>query len=89
MHVTYATQRHQQIMTSLMMSFVSHFDVECIFLSVSPDDYRSCRSIQVFCHKYSFVSFYIIVIWLEAWLTNGLTVNLHKKYKIKRKFTFF
>ena len=28
MHVTYATQRHQQIMASLMMSLVSHFDAE-------------------------------------------------------------
>ena len=28
MHVTYATQRHQQIMTSLMTSLVSHFDAE-------------------------------------------------------------
>ena len=28
MHVTYATQRHQQIMTSSMTSFVSHFDAE-------------------------------------------------------------
>ena len=26
MHVTYATQRHQQIMTSLMTSLVSHYD---------------------------------------------------------------
>ena len=59
------------------------------FLSVSSDDYRSCRLIQVFCHKYSVVFFYIIVIRLEAWLTNWLTVNLLKKYKIKRKFTFF
>ena len=39
---------------------------------------------QVFCHKYSFVFFYIIVIRLEAGLTNS-----SKKYKIKRKFTFF
>ena len=45
--------------------------------------------IQVFCHKYSFVFFDIIVIRLEAWLTNWLTVNLLKKYKIKSKFTFF
>ena len=30
MHVTYATQRHQQIMTSLMTSLVSHFDAEYI-----------------------------------------------------------
>ena len=37
------------------------------FLSVIPDDYRSCRLIQVFCHKYSFVFFYIIMIRLEAW----------------------
>ena len=28
MHVTYATQRHQQIMTSLMTSLVSHFDAK-------------------------------------------------------------
>ena len=28
MHVTYATQRHQQILTSLMTSLVSHFDAE-------------------------------------------------------------
>ena len=28
MHVTNAAQRHQQIMTSLMMSLVSHFDTE-------------------------------------------------------------
>ena len=28
MHVTYATQRHQQIMTSLMTSLASHFDAE-------------------------------------------------------------
>ena len=28
MHVTYATQRHQQIMMSLMTSLVSHFDAE-------------------------------------------------------------
>ena len=28
MHVTYATQRHQQIMTSLMTSLVSHFDAD-------------------------------------------------------------
>ena len=28
MHVTYATQRHQQIMTSLMTSLVSHFGAE-------------------------------------------------------------
>ena len=72
-------------------------DVTCLalghwiyfFLSVhvSPDDYRSCRLIQVFCHNYSFVFFYIIVIQLEAWLTNWLPVNLLKKYKIKRKFT--
>ena len=27
-HVTYATQRHQQIMTSPMTSLVSHFDAE-------------------------------------------------------------
>ena len=27
-HVTYATQRHQQIMTSFMTSLVSHFDAE-------------------------------------------------------------
>ena len=73
------------------------YDVTCLvflrwihfFLSVSPDDYRSCRLIQVFCHKYSFVFFYIIVIQLEARLTNWLTVNLLNKYKIKRKFTFF
>ena len=72
-------------------------DVTCLalwrwinfFLSVSPDDYRSCRLIQVFSHKYAFVFLYIIVIRLEAWLTNWLTVNLLKKYKIKRKFTFF
>ena len=70
------------------------YDVTCpalwrwinFFLSVSPDDYRSWRLIQVFWHKYSF---YIIVIRLEAWLTNWLTVNLLKKYKIKRKVTFF
>ena len=55
-----------------------------LFLSVRADGYRSCRLIQVFCHKYSFVFFYIIVIRLEAWLTNWLTVNL-----LKRKFTFF
>ena len=30
MHVTYATQRHQQIMTSIMTSLVSHFDAEWI-----------------------------------------------------------
>ena len=48
-------------MPSLMTSLVTHFDAE----SVSPDDYRL---IQVFCHKYSFVLFYIIVIRLEAWL---------------------
>ena len=30
-----------------------------------PDEYRF---IQVFCHKYSFVFFYIIVTRLEAWL---------------------
>ena len=42
---------------------------------------------HVVCHKYSFVFFYIIMIRLEAWLTNWLTVNLLKKYKIKRKFT--
>ena len=58
------------------------------FLSVSPDDYRSCRLIQVFCHKKSFVFFYIIVIRLEAWLKNWLTINLLKKYKIKSNFTF-
>ena len=28
MHVTYATQHHQQIMTSLMTSLVSHFGAE-------------------------------------------------------------
>ena len=28
MHVTYAMQRHQQIMMSLMTSLVSHFDAE-------------------------------------------------------------
>ena len=28
MHVTYATQRHQQIMTSLMTSLVWHFDAD-------------------------------------------------------------
>ena len=83
-----ATQRHQQIITSLMTSLVSPL-WRWIFLSVSPDDYRSCRLIQVFCLKYSFVFFYIIVFLLEAWLTNWLTVNLLKKYKIKRKFTFF
>ena len=27
-HVTYATQRHKQIMTSRMTSLVSHFDAE-------------------------------------------------------------
>ena len=30
MHVTYATQRHQQVMTSLMTSLVSHFDDDLI-----------------------------------------------------------
>ena len=30
MHVTYAAQRHQTIMTSLMTSLVSHFDAEKI-----------------------------------------------------------
>ena len=73
------------------------YDVTCpalwrwinFFLFVSPDDYRSCRLIQVFCHNYSFVFFCIIAIGLEAWLTNWLTVHLLKKYKIKRKFTFF
>ena len=69
------------------------YDVTClalwrwiyIFLSVSSDDYRSCRLI------YSFFFFYITVIRLEAWLTKSiwLTVNLQKKFKIKRKFTFF
>ena len=62
MRVTYATQHHQQIMTSLITSLVSHFDAE----KNSSDDYRSCRLIQVFCHKYSFVFFYIIVILLEV-----------------------
>ena len=28
MHLTYATQRHQQIMTLLMTSLVLHFDAE-------------------------------------------------------------
>ena len=73
------------------------YDVTCLalwrwincYLSGSPDDFRSFRLIQVFCHKYSFVLFYIIVIRLEAWLTNWLTVNLLKKNKIKRKITFF
>ena len=33
--------------------------------------------------------FYIIVIRLEAWLTNGFIVNLlKKKYKIKRNLLF-
>ena len=59
------------------------------FLSVSPDDYRSYRLVQVFCHKYSFVFFYIFVSRLEAWLTHWIIVNLLKKYKIKRKFTYF
>ena len=71
-------------------------DVTCValwrwihfFLSVRPDDYRSCRLIQVFCLKYCFVFFYIIVIRLEAWLTNWLTVNLLKKYKTKKQCTF-
>ena len=58
-------------------------------LSVSPDDYRSCRLIQVFCHKYSFVFVCIIVIRLEAGLTNWLTVNLLKKYKIKENLLFW
>ena len=70
MYVTYATQRHQQMMSSLMTSHVAHFDAKYFFLSVSPDDYRSCRLVQVFCHKYSFVFFYIFVTRLEAWLTN-------------------
>ena len=90
MHVSYGTQRHQK-------KYDVTYDVTCLalwrwinfFLSVSPDSYKSCRLIQVFCHKYSFVFFYFIVIRLEAWLTNWLTVNLPKKYKIKRKFTFF
>ena len=72
MHVTSATQRHQQIMKSLMTSIVLHFDADQFLytISVSPDDYRSCRLIEIFCHKYSFVFFYIIVIQLKAWLTN-------------------
>ena len=32
MHVTYATQCHQQIMTLLMTSLVLHFDAEFFFL---------------------------------------------------------
>ena len=44
------------------------------------------RLIHIFCHKYSFVLFYIIVIWLEAWLLNYRKSS--KKYKIKRKNTF-
>ena len=59
-----------------------------IFLSISPDDYRSCRLIQVFCHKYSVVFFYTIVIRLEAWLTNWLTVNLLKRKKEKENLLF-
>ena len=37
--------------------------------------------IKVFCHKYSFAFFYFIVIRLEAWLTNCLTVNFLKSIK--------
>ena len=33
MHVTYATQRHQLIMTSLMTSLVSHFDTLSVLKS--------------------------------------------------------
>ena len=35
MHVAYATQRHQQIMTSLMTSLVSLFDAEFFFICKS------------------------------------------------------
>ena len=72
------------------------YDVTCLalwhwinlFLSVCPDDYRSCRLIQLFCHKYSFVFLYIIVIRLEAWLTNLSTVNLLKSIKEKENLLF-
>ena len=56
------------------------------FLSGSPDDYRSCRLIQVFCHKYSFVFSYIILIRLEV--NKWLTVNLLKSIN-KKKIYFF
>ena len=43
-----------------------------------------------FCRKYSFVFFYIIVIWLSRSMVNKLiNCKSSKKYKIKRKFTFF
>ena len=45
------------------------------------------RLIHIFCHKYSFVLFYIIVIRLEAWLLNYLKSS--KMYKIKRKKILF
>ena len=48
-----------------MTSLMSHFDAGFISLSVSSGDYRL---IGVFCHKYFFVFFYIIVIRFEAWL---------------------
>ena len=51
---------------------------------------RSCRLIQVLCHKYSFLFFHNNLIRLEVWLTNCLTnCKSSKKYKIKRKVTFF
>ena len=46
--------------------------IKFLFICKS-DDYRL---IQVLWHKYAFVFFYIIVIWLEEWLID--TVNLLK-----------
>ena len=52
-------------MTSLMTSLVSYIDADYIYLYLY-------RLIQVLCHKYSFVFFYIIVIRLDAWLIDWL-----------------
>ena len=46
---------------SLITSLVWHFDTKNSFVYLY-------RLIQMFCHEYSYVLFYIIVIRLEAWL---------------------
>ena len=64
--------------------------INCV-LCVSPSDYWSCRLIQVFCYKYSFVSFTLLWFGLTGWSMVEKLINCKssKKYKIKRKFTFF
>ena len=63
MNVTYATPRHQQIMTSLMTSLVSHFDDEKIFLSVSP--IVTIDHVDLDWSRYSVTNTPLSSIWLE------------------------